>query len=466
MGQRDITQPDYDFSIASRWGVRGRMLSNTVLLGGARLLGALMGFATLIITARALSDNIAFGTLLFIHAYMLFFSEVASFQIWQALIRFGSNEVKDKNGPRFGALIRTGLILDALAALAAFVLAVSLFSVFLWLQSIFGWDNQAAATEGLSLQNMVILYCTVILFRQVNVAIGIFRLFDRFTVLAARALVMPGIRLIGAIIAEQQGWGLKGFLCVWFVASLCGYLVLQIFAMKELLTRRFWPAIKSARICKSEDFPGLYGYVLKTNIDSTLNALKTNFPSLAVMVVFGPAILAVYRIAEEISRLLSRGITLFDQVLFPELSRMAVEADLKSLASTTAKSALGIGFIGFITAAIVLIFGENLITATFDESFTSVPLLAVMLLVGTSLIGMAMPFYTVFYVIMRPGAAIWVRVVGTVSFVGVFILLSKRLELFSIGWAAIASAMIEVILVVSLTVIFLKRKPEETPPAG
>lgn len=465
MGQRDKPQPDYDFSISSRWGVRGRMLSNTGLLGGARVLAALMGFATLIITARALSDNIAFGTLLFIHAYMLFFSEVASFQIWQALIRFGSNEVKDKNGPRFGALMRTGLVLDALAAFVAFLLAISLFSVFLWLQSLFGWDTQATATDGLSLQNMVTLYCTVILFRQINVAIGIFRLFDRFTVLAARALVMPGIRLIGAIIAERQGWGLTGFLGVWFVASLSGYLVLQVFAIKEIAARQFWPAIKRARICKSAEFPGLYSYVVKTNIDSTLNALKTNFPSLAVMVVFGPAILAIYRIAEEISRLLSRGITLFDQVLFPELSRMAVDADLKSLAATTAKSALGIGIFGFLTATVVLFFGENLITATFDESFISVPLLAVMLLVATSLIGMAMPFYTVFYVMMRPGAAIWVRVTGTASFVAIFIFLSRRFELFSIGWAAIASAIIEVILVVAVTVTFLKRKPQETHPS-
>jgi len=71
-------------------------------------------------------------------------------------------------------------------------------------------------------------YCTVILFRQINVAIGVFRLFDQFFVLAMRALVMPSIRLGGVLIAGLQGWGLTELLIVWFVASLASYLVLQI----------------------------------------------------------------------------------------------------------------------------------------------------------------------------------------------------------------------------------------------
>ena len=88
---------DYDLDIRSRWGLRGRMISNTGMLAGARLISAVMGVATLILAARVLSDNVAFGTLLFVHAYMLFFSEIASFQIWQTLIRFGADELKARN---------------------------------------------------------------------------------------------------------------------------------------------------------------------------------------------------------------------------------------------------------------------------------------------------------------------------------------------------------------------------------
>lgn len=237
----NITNPlDYDFSRASKFGVRGRMLSNTGLLGGARLIAALMGVATLVITAKALSDNVAFGTLLFIHAYMLFFSEVASFQIWQTLIRFGSDEVKAKDASRFSQLVKTGIVLDALAAVVAFLVAISCFSIFLWFSARIGGDTPSeliSSHSAIPLKQLVAMYCSVILFRQTNVAVGVFRLFDKFSVLAVRALVMPSVRLIGVLIAAQQGWGLIGFLTIWFAASLLSYLVLQICAIIEIHKR-------------------------------------------------------------------------------------------------------------------------------------------------------------------------------------------------------------------------------------
>lgn len=459
MNDRNLPESDYDLTLKSTLDLRGRMLSNTGLLGGSRILAALMGVVTLIITARVLSDNVAFGTLLFIHAYMLFFAEIVSFQIWQALIRFGSDELKANNGNRLGALIKTGLVIDFIAAFVAFGLAIGLFGVFLWARSLIGYDAppDSKVIDPQALKTMIIAYCSVILFRQTNVAVGVFRLFDKFLALAARALVMPAIRLIGVLIASTQGWGLREFLMIWFVASLAGYLVLQIFAILELANRRLWPVIRKATLCRTAEFPQLYPFLLKTNIDSTLNSLKLNFPSLAVMLVFGPVLFAVYKIAEEISRLLLRGIALFDQVLFPELSRMAADLDLKALTKTTAKAALGIGVAGFLLSAIVLIFGVDLVKTAFDDSFENAPLLAVMLLVSTSLIGIATPFYSAFYVLMRPGAAIWVRVTGTLSFIILFFVLAERFGLFSIGWAAIIGAAIEVILVIALTSWLIKK---------
>ena len=454
-----------DFSVNSKFGVRGRLLSNAGLMGGGKLLAALMGIATLVITAKALSDNVAFGILLFIHAYMLFFSEVASFQTWQAIIRFGSDEVKTKNASRLSQLFRTGIVLDACAAVLALIAAISCFSLFLFVQSKIG-ANSGLGIEtgetGTDLKQLVTIYCTVILFRQTNTAIGVFRLFDKFSVLAVRALIMPGIRLIGVIIAASQGWGLIGFLCVWYLASLSSYLFLLSCAAVEIYKRRFWPIISKVKLCGSKDFPGLYPFIMKANVDSTLNSLKVNFPSLAVMLVFGPALLSVYRIAEEVSRLLQRGVILFDQALFPELSRMASDVDFKTLSRTTARTAVGMGLAGLLISAAVLIFGESLLKTAFDDSFSDAPALAVMLLVATTIIGAATPFYTAFYVLMSPGTAIWVRLAGAVSFIGSFFVLSRLLGLFSIGWAAILGAIIEMILVVVFIRIIISQKTAAT----
>jgi len=211
-------------------------------------------------------------------------------------------------------------------------------------------------------------------------------------------------------------------------------------------------------MCRTADFPGLYPFILKTNIDSVLRAMKSNFPSLAVMLIFGPALLAVYRIAAEISQFLVRGVKMFDQVLYPELSRMAVDIDFKALRRTTARTAIGMGAIGFFVSLVVLLIGEAPIKAAFDESFSDAPKLAVMLLVASTIFGAAVPFYTAFYALMRPGAAIWIRLIGTVVFLAGFFILSGRFELFAIGWAAIIGEIIEIVLVVFFLKYIIKKQ--------
>jgi len=268
---------------------------------------------------------------------------------------------------------------------------------------------------------------------------------------------MPAVRLVGVIIAAHQGWGLIGFLAIWFLASLLSYLTLQAFAIFELHKRGFWPVIRREKPCKPLEFKGFYSFVLKTNIDTTISSIRSNFPSLAIMLIFGPAIVAIYRIAEEVARLLSRAVSLFDQVLFPELSRMAVDMDFKTLSKTASRAALGIAIAGGIISAVMLLFGDNILKAAFNESFTQAAPLSILLLIASSLIGIATPFYTVFYVLMRPGAAIWIRLLGALIVIGLFFALSRSLGIFSIGWAAIAGAIIEVALVIVLTRNLIKK---------
>ena len=216
-----------------------------------------MGVATLIITAKAMDNNAAFGTLLFIHAYMLFFSELTSFKTWQAIIRFGSDEVTNQNPRRLAQLFKTGLITDAGAALIAFLIAITSFELYSWLNGLISKDaapDIGALPEGWSLSTLIIAYCSVILFRQMDVSVGVFRLFDKFSILALRALVMPSVRFFGVLIAWHQEWGFIGFLGVWYVASLLGYLVLIGFGFFEIRKRGLWPLIKSEPICRKTAF--------------------------------------------------------------------------------------------------------------------------------------------------------------------------------------------------------------------
>lgn len=432
-------------------------------MGGARAISSVLGIATLFITARALGNTTAFGIVLFVHAYMLFFAELATFKTWQAIIRFGADHMKAKDADNLGRLFRFGFTLDALAALAAYILAVSLFGLVVLLADYL--PGLAKEIEGFSLTELrtyIWLYCLVLLLRQISAGTGIFRLFDQFGILALRALIMPLLRFVGACLAMWQGWGIAGFLCVWFFASAVSYVMVPLLALRELSKRQLLPPVRSARKTLSQTETGLWPFVLKTNLDSTLGAFRNQFPGLLVMGVFGPALFAVFRVAEEITRLLSKGTKLFDQVLYPELSRLVADGRLKALHAIAVKAALAIGAISFVLILIVLVFGEVAIEAGMGKGFDEAPMLAILLLCGAALTGAAVPFYTVFYVLMRPGRAAWVRGGAIIAYLIAFFATAQAFGIFAAGWAALAGAAFEIILVIIWASLSLKHYKTES----
>lgn len=463
MTPQDSPDNNHDLSVGDNSTVKSRLIANTGMLGGARLVSTLMSVITLILVARTIDNKSAFGLLLFIHAYMLFFSEVGSFQFWQAIIKFGADDVIAKNKGRLGKLLKTGLIIDVFAALLAFAFAAIFFGLFIWAQSSIGFgesqylDGTKSAFGDFSVYKITVLYCSVILFRQVNVSLGILRLFDKFASLALRALVMPIIRLIGAITGLFLGWGVIEFLIVWYVASLTSYIVMQLLALKEIRQRNLWNIVIQAKMYKRREFPELFPYVIVACIDSTLKSLKDYFPSLFVMFIFGPALLAVFRIAEEIAKLLSKGIAMFDQVLFPELTRLVADQKIKELLQLTIRAAVGIGMIGLVLSGIVLAFGEQLVTAGFKTGYEDAPPIAVMLLAASVLLGIAVPFYSLFYAIRKPSWAIYVRLSAILMYLIVFMATFKVVGIYAVGWAAIASAFMEIIFIVFFTTKTAKR---------
>jgi len=242
-------------------------------------------------------------------------------------------------------------------------MSIGFYGVYLWVQSLLGIPAPEFLNNGphnISFTTLIFSYCTIILFRQLNVSIGICRLFDKFGVLAARALIMPLVRLLGVILAYFMGWGLVGFLAVWFVASLLSYAVLQVAAFIEVSRRKFLPFIRRSKISRGTDIPGLYPFVFKSGIDSTLSSFGTYLPSVFIIFILGPAALAIFKIGEELARVFYRGVTLFDQVLFPELTRLVAEKRTAELIKLTSRAAIGIGLIGLVFSAIIIMFGEPL----------------------------------------------------------------------------------------------------------
>jgi len=441
-----------DLEIRSNKTVGKRIAANTGLLVGSRGLGVVLGLATLLITANALDNQVSFGTIIFLHGYMLFFAEVATFQSWQSVIRFGSDDVHNEDPNRLAGLIKFGIKIDVLSAILAYVGAILLFNLYAALVAAHPhFAPQGGGFDVESLKPLVMAYSTVVLFQITGTPIGILRLFDKFNGLAFAGIVMPGMRLLGALFAYSMGWGMIGFLCVWYVASVSGYVFKVLLGLSELFKRGLAKHVLKAKEEFFQPREGLWAFVWKSNIDSTLAAGVNQLPILLVGGAFGPAFVAIYKWAEEIAKLLSEGVKLLDQVIYPELARIVSGGEGQRILRLVTRASLVSLGVGLFLAGVVAVVGPFIIKTTLGIEYSGVIPLAIVLVLGAALFAAVAPLFPVFYAANRPEKAIYARAAGLIVYVISFFVLIQYFGEIGSALAVVAGYFVGMVLVVILT---------------
>ena len=450
-----------DLSTYSKHSVGKRIAANTGLMVGAKFLSVILGIGTLWIATRALSPA-EFGIVIFLHAYMLFFAEVATFQNWQAIIRYGADDQKAGDSTALAKLMKFGIKLDALSAVMAYLGSLALFGLAMVFISHFPSLAPDASMAGDSMGNATLqkyaaLYCLVVLARQTSTLTGVLRLFDRFGLLALEAMIMPAIRFIGSLYAFKAGWGLEGFLAIWFFASLVNYLVLIATGAWELHGRKLLGQTLRAKSGFTNQRKGLWSFVIKSNIDSTLAAGTLHLPALMVMAFFGPVFTGIYRIAEEVAKLLSEGFKLLDQVIYPELAKLVVNGEADKIWRIVIRAGVIMLGVGLIMSGVVWAYGPYVLGTIFAADYSASAALASLLVPAAALTGLMAPLFPIFYAADKPERAITARGLALLAYIAAFIVLSLTIGKMAPGWAAIIGNVVGVSLVFFMAKKTLKK---------
>lgn len=450
-----------DLAVQSKHSVGKRIAANAGLMVGSKALAVVLGLGSMLIATKVLTAA-ELGIILFLHAYMLFFSEVTAFQSWQSLIRFGTDDLKDEDVGGLTRLMQFGVKIDAISAMLGFLISLA---VFAWIAtSAQRLPDIVTLPEGLDfakLNYLVGLYCILILFRQRGVGVGVFRLFDKFHILAIHSLVMPLTRFLGVIIAVMNDAGFTGFLWAWFFGSLAAYFFLPLMAMLELKRRRLLGLVFKAKSSLRHPRKGLWPFMIKSNIDSTLAAATQHLPALMVMGVFGPIWVAIYRIAEEVAKLLSEGFKLLDQVIYPELAKMVSLGEAAKIWKLVTRTALLLLGFGLSLALFVQLAGPEILGRIFSEDYEQAAPLTSLLVLAAAITGVAAPLYPVLYAADRPERAIYARGIGVLAYILTFIIFSMTIGEMAPGFAAIFGNSSAVIILIYLARRTLKSKVRE-----
>lgn len=289
-----------------------RVGKNSGWLAGSAGFSAVASLIYVALTARTLGP-LLFGSFALVMTYGEFLTNVAQFQSWKAITSFGAAHFEAEDKPRlarlFGYTARLDCITGVLGAVVAVLTAPLIAPLLHWSPH----EQHAAAWFGAAL-----------LLTSSTTPAGMLRLFNRFDLQVLCETLTQMVRLAGCVAGWAIGAGVDWFLWVWAIAALL-LLVSQLSAVLALGLKPDF-ARHSLTLTKQENV-GLWPFMLKTNLSSSLGMFWMQFGTLAVGAGAGAVEAGGFRLAHRFSLAIMKPVEIATKALFPELARLVAEGD-------------------------------------------------------------------------------------------------------------------------------------------
>lgn len=409
-----------------------RLFANAGILLGGKTVNAIAGLAGLAIAARALGVE-QFGILVLIHTFTQTIGEIAKFQSWQAVLRYGTPALNEGRIGDFQRLLRFTAHLDGWSALAGTFLSVAV----AWaLGPSFDWPPE--------LMPAALIYVTSVLFMVQATPTGILRLIDKFDILSVQSTLGAIIRMVGGGVAWAMGGGIVAFLAAWYAATAIAGIYLIAKGWSELRKRGLLDGFtwKGDGQPMTRGFDGVWSFVWSTNLSSTLELAYTHIGTLAVGWMLGPREAALFRIARQLGEALAKPAKLLIPAIYPELSRMIEARQFGEMRSLIERSALLAGAGAMLALVICWGIGEIGLRLIVGPEF--VPAYPVMMwLVAAAVVGIwSFPLEPVMVSAGEAHKALMVRIWTTAVYIPVLLASIHWFGLIGAGWARMFSAVL------------------------
>lgn len=393
-----------------------RLFKNAGMLLGGNAGASVLAVASTALTARALGPE-SFGILVLITTYTLVVDRLVNFQSWQAVIKYGADALRGSDDGAFVGLIRFGFLLDGGTALLGAVVACTAAWYFGHWR---GWDGQTVVLAS--------VYGVTILFHVSGTPVAILRLFNRFKLLSLQTVVAAIIRISGVTVAFVVGGGLPAFLLAWALADVIGRLILVVLSLRVLRSEGHPIHISDLpRSCTSR-FPGLWSFVLTTNLNSSVRLVSREVDIFFVGALLSPAAVGLLKVAKQVSRVLSRLSDPLYQSIYPELSMMLASGQNRRLVIYSARAALlaGIPALVFWIAAVLL--GEYILGIVFGAVFVAAYPVMVWYLLAIVVSIWGFPLQPMMLAYGLPHKSFRIQIAATIAYFGLLYLLTANLE--------------------------------------
>jgi len=413
------------------------------VLRGRGIAGVFAAVSTAL-TAYALPVE-QFGLIILLHTYIRVVKGVFNFRTFESIVRYGVPLVDNGDEAKLKSLLRSTTMIDFSSSLAATLVGVAMVPL---AGPLLHWDAQVTQWAG--------FYALIIITTGVNTSSGILRLYDRFDALGVQYTVGPLVRMLLVILAWAMDGGMLMFLLAWGVAYCVGNIYMfarGLLELKSRLVTPFWQGFRwQETFDHSREFWQFIGVVYwQTNVDLVPKQLST----LLAGNLLGPAAAGLFRLAREISTILSRPAALLRDVLFPNLTRswQSNQGNFKKLPFRTSMIA---GSAGLLIAVIAWFAGESLLALVGEDYVPAAPLM-VLLLVAASFDLASAPLRAAAYAIGKASTLLQIHILGVGVYISLFYVATRFTGLIGPGLASVFTS----VLTLALTARLIIRKGKQ-----
>lgn len=411
--------------------VLARIGRNSGWLGASAAFSAIASLVYVGLAARALGPA-GFGSFAVIMTFGELITNFAQFQSWKAITSYGSAQRETGDEARLSRLIGYAATLDWVAGLIGAAAAIVIASA---IAPLLHWSIHE--------QHSAALFGAALLLTSSTAPAGVLRVFDRFDLQVLTESLVQITRFAGCFVGWMIGAGVDWFLAVWALAAL-QLLVSQWLAVVRLGHR---PSFRSLAATAREN-AGLWPFMLKTNVSSSLSLFWMQFGTLAVGAGAGAIEAGGFRLAYRFSQAMMKPVEIATKALFPEFARLVSEDDH----STMRKVLMQVSAISGAFACVVIVgtglWGREILRLVAGPRFEYASGLLFLLSISAAInvIGFALePFHNAHF---RAGTVLRAYAVAAVVYAA---LLAILLPLAGADGAALASIVTALAILVQLS---------------
>ena len=428
-------------------GILRRTFKNAGMLLTGRATNGLLSLATLSIMARSLGIE-QFGIIILVQTYVLVLIAFATFQSWQAVIRYGAICLERKDVPAFQSLIKFTSLLDVVGVLFGFALGYFLAPL---IGPYVDWTPEVIRYAQ--------LYSFLILFTMVATPMGIMRLCDRFDLLAWQAVLTPLLRLVGvaaAALLEAPFWC---YLLAWFVAGVAGGSLLIFLGWREAVRQGYLKGMTWSCAGITKDHPGLWKFSIISTLHASVQMIPSQLSTFIVGWVAAPAAAGLFKVGRDVATALSKPAELLNQSIYPEFARLGSKGDWHDFARLILRGgAMGAGA-AVLLLLIALAFGTPFLTIFFGAEFEGAYWPLVLLIASAGLTICGFPMDPALFAMGRPGIALRIgTVVIVVFYVPLLVVLTQLYGAIGAAAATLACAFMTLVSMSVFTAVQLRHQ--------